>query len=77
METFHSNIVPGRQLRAARTLDGLKQKQLAQAVGVRLSSTNLSCDTGTATSCLLTSRKPPALILHLFAARTAGAPSLL
>ena len=29
-----SNIVSGRQLRAARTLAGLTQKQLAQAVGV-------------------------------------------
>ena len=29
-----SNIVTGRQLRAARTLAGLTQKQLAQAVGV-------------------------------------------
>jgi len=29
-----SNIVAGRQLRAARVLAGLTQKQLAQAVGV-------------------------------------------
>ena len=29
-----SNIVTGRQLRAARILAGLTQKQLAQAVGV-------------------------------------------
>ena len=29
-----SNIISGRQLRAARTLAGLTQKQLAQAVGV-------------------------------------------
>ena len=29
-----SNIVSGRQLRAARVLAGLTQKQLAQAVGV-------------------------------------------
>jgi transcriptional regulator with XRE-family HTH domain len=29
-----SNIIPGRQLRAARILAGLSQKQLAQAVGV-------------------------------------------
>ena len=29
-----SNIITGRQLRAARTLAGLTQKQLAQAVGV-------------------------------------------
>jgi transcriptional regulator with XRE-family HTH domain len=29
-----SNIVTGRQLRAARVLAGLSQKQLAQAVGV-------------------------------------------
>jgi len=29
-----SNIVAGRQLRAARILAGLTQKQLAQAVGV-------------------------------------------
>jgi len=29
-----SNIVTGRQLRAARILAGLAQKQLAQAVGV-------------------------------------------
>jgi transcriptional regulator with XRE-family HTH domain len=34
METFHSNIVTGRQLRAARILAGLTQRQLAQAVGV-------------------------------------------
>jgi transcriptional regulator with XRE-family HTH domain len=29
-----SNIITGRQLRAARTLAGLTQKQLAKAVGV-------------------------------------------
>ena len=29
-----SNIITGRQLRAARILAGLTQKQLAQAVGV-------------------------------------------
>jgi transcriptional regulator with XRE-family HTH domain len=29
-----SNIISGRQLRAARTLAGLTRKQLAQAVGV-------------------------------------------
>jgi transcriptional regulator with XRE-family HTH domain len=29
-----SNIISGRQLRAARTLAGLTQKQLAKAVGV-------------------------------------------
>ena len=29
-----SNIITGRQLRAARTLAGLTQRQLAQAVGV-------------------------------------------
>ena len=29
-----SNIITGRQLRAARVLAGLTQKQLAQAVGV-------------------------------------------
>ena len=29
-----SNIISGRQLRAARTLAGLTQKQLAQAVGL-------------------------------------------
>jgi transcriptional regulator with XRE-family HTH domain len=34
METFYSNIVTGRQLRAVRVLVGLTQKQLAKAVGV-------------------------------------------
>jgi DNA-binding XRE family transcriptional regulator len=32
--TYMSNIITGRQLRAARILAGLTQKQLAQAVGV-------------------------------------------
>jgi transcriptional regulator with XRE-family HTH domain len=33
-----SNITTGRQLRAARTLAGLTQKQLAQAVGAPTST---------------------------------------
>src|SRR6266446_6679846 len=33
-DLFMSNIITGRQLRAARILAGLTQRQLAQAVGV-------------------------------------------
>jgi transcriptional regulator with XRE-family HTH domain len=74
-----SNIVTGRQLRAARILAGLTQKQLAQAVGVHERATRyweLKNDKApTSTSSLL--EKIEAVLRHhgviVFATPTAGA----
>jgi transcriptional regulator with XRE-family HTH domain len=74
-----SNIVSGRQLRAARVLAGLTQKQLAEAVGVHERAARyweLKEDKAPTSTLFLLERIEAALRSHsviVFAAPTPGA----
>jgi hypothetical protein len=66
--SMYKRAPPGRPLMPARYLaysnGGLAfSASLVAPARTSLSSTNLSCATGTATSCLVTARNPPALMM--------------
>ena len=73
-----SNIVTGRQLRAARILAGLTQKQLAQAVGVHERAARyweLKNNTAPTSTLSMLAKIEAVLLSHgviVFAAPTAG-----